>query len=44
MLGISAFLALSDAVAACGDTYPALNAPATAEQVWSAIQRVRDGV
>jgi xanthine dehydrogenase large subunit len=44
MLGISAFLALSDAVAACGDAYPALNAPATAEQVWAAIRRVRDGV
>ncbi|MEP3330746.1 xanthine dehydrogenase molybdopterin binding subunit [Sedimentitalea sp.] len=44
MLGISAFLALSDAVASCGDAYPALDAPATAEQVWSAIQRVRHGV
>ncbi len=43
MLGISAFLALSDAVAACGDGYPALNAPATAEQVWSAIRRLQDG-
>lgn len=44
MLGISAFLALSDAVAACGEAYPALDAPATAEQVWTAIQRVRHGV
>ncbi|MDU9004952.1 xanthine dehydrogenase molybdopterin binding subunit [Sedimentitalea todarodis] len=44
MLGISAFLALSDAVAACGNAYPALDAPATAEQVWTAIQRVRHGV
>ncbi|MFT7593732.1 MAG: xanthine dehydrogenase large subunit [Paracoccaceae bacterium] len=44
MLGISAFLALSDAVAACGSTYPALDAPATAERVWAAIRRVRDGV
>jgi xanthine dehydrogenase large subunit len=44
MLGISAFLALSDAVASCGDTYPALDAPATAETLWSAIQRVRHGV
>jgi len=43
MLGISAFLALSDAVAACGEGYPALNAPATAEQVWSSIRRLRDG-
>lgn len=44
MLGISAFLALSDAISACGDSYPALDAPATAEQVWSTIQRVRNGV
>jgi xanthine dehydrogenase large subunit len=44
MLGISAFLALSDAIAACGDSYPALDAPATAEQVWSTIQRVRNGL
>ena len=43
MLGISAWLALSDAVAACGDGYPALNAPATAEEVWRAIQRLRGG-
>jgi xanthine dehydrogenase large subunit len=42
MLGISAFLALSDAVAACGKAYPALDAPATAEQVWHSIARVRD--
>ncbi|QYZ70461.1 xanthine dehydrogenase molybdopterin binding subunit [Neotabrizicola shimadae] len=46
MLGISAFLALSDAVAACGDgsVYPALEAPATAERVLQAIQRVRGNV
>ena len=44
MLGISAWLALSDAVAAFGDSYPALNAPATAEEVWRAIRRVRDGI
>lgn len=44
MLGISAFLALSDAVAACGNKYPALDAPATAEQIWTTIQQVRDGV
>ena len=43
MLGISAYLALSDAVAACGPTYPALNAPATAEEVWRAMKGVRDG-
>ena len=40
MLGISAFLALSNAVAACGDTYPALDAPATAERVYYAAKRV----
>ena len=41
-LGISAFLALSDAVAACGDgtIYPALDAPATAERVLMAVRRV----
>ncbi|MBL9046687.1 MAG: xanthine dehydrogenase molybdopterin binding subunit [Tabrizicola sp.] len=41
-LGISAFLALSDAVAACGDgtVYPALDAPATAERVLMAVRRV----
>ncbi|MEX0366443.1 MAG: xanthine dehydrogenase molybdopterin binding subunit [Ruegeria sp.] len=43
MLGISAWLALSDAVAACGSTYPALNAPATAEEVWRGIRRVKGG-
>ncbi|WP_170595632.1 xanthine dehydrogenase molybdopterin binding subunit [Ruegeria arenilitoris] len=43
MLGISAWLALSNAVAACGDGYPAINAPATAEEVWTAIQRMRGG-
>jgi xanthine dehydrogenase large subunit len=39
MLGISAFLALSDAVAACGDgsRYVALDAPATPERVLRAV-------
>ncbi|MFN3723338.1 MAG: xanthine dehydrogenase molybdopterin binding subunit [Paracoccaceae bacterium] len=41
MLGISALYALSDAVAACGPAYPALDAPATAERVLAAVQRVR---
>ncbi|MFT5065456.1 MAG: xanthine dehydrogenase large subunit [Yoonia sp.] len=41
MLGISAFLALSDAVAACGDAYPDLHAPATAEQVLASIKRAK---
>ncbi|MBT26243.1 MAG: xanthine dehydrogenase molybdopterin binding subunit, partial [Rhodobacteraceae bacterium] len=44
MLGISAWLALSDAVSACGPGYPALNAPATAEHLLTAIGRLRDGV
>ncbi|GGL68291.1 xanthine dehydrogenase molybdopterin binding subunit [Wenxinia marina] len=41
MLGISAFLALSDACAACGPHYPALDAPATAERVLAAVKRAR---
>jgi xanthine dehydrogenase large subunit len=41
MLGISALMALSDAVAACGTAYPDLDAPATAEQVLRAVHRVR---
>jgi xanthine dehydrogenase large subunit len=41
MLGISALFALSDAVAACGPDYPALDAPATPERVLAAIARVR---
>ena len=40
MLGISALMALSDAVAACGDAYPDLDAPATAERVLAAVNRV----
>lgn len=43
MLGISAWLALADAVAACGDGFHDMNAPATAEEVFSAVERVRDG-
>ena len=41
MLGISAQLALSDAVAACGDAYPDLDAPATAERILKAVNTVR---
>ena len=41
MLGISALMALSDAVAACGTGYPALDAPATPERVLHAIRRMR---
>lgn len=36
-LGISAFLALSDAVASCGDKYPDMDAPATAERVLKTV-------
>jgi len=43
MLGISALMALSDAVAACGDgtTYPDLDAPATPEAILAAVARQR---
>ncbi|MEM6743110.1 MAG: xanthine dehydrogenase molybdopterin binding subunit [Pseudomonadota bacterium] len=43
MLGISALMALSDAIAASGDRgiYPALDAPATPERVLRAVDRVR---
>jgi xanthine dehydrogenase large subunit len=41
MLGISAFLALSDAVSACGPHYPDLHAPATAQQILAATHRAR---
>ncbi|WP_406645382.1 xanthine dehydrogenase molybdopterin binding subunit [Aliisedimentitalea scapharcae] len=44
MLGISAWLAQSAAVAALGDAYPAMDAPGTGEEVWRAIRRVRDGI
>ncbi len=37
--GVSAFLALSDAVAASGDAYPALDAPATPERILMAVKR-----
>ena len=40
-LGISALLALSDAVASCGAGYPDLHGPATAERVLAAVKRVR---
>ena len=41
MLGISVLLALSDAVSACGNGYPMLDAPATPERVLAAVQRVK---
>ena len=40
MLGISALMALSDAVKSCGEAYPDLQAPATAESVLRAVNRV----
>lgn len=41
MHGISVLMALSDAISAFGAPYPSLDAPATAEKVLAAIQRVR---
>ena len=41
MLGISAWLAMSDAIASCGDAYPDLDAPATAERIAMACARLR---
>ena len=41
-LGISAFMAISHAISACGPAYPALNAPATAERVLMGVQRVQN--
>jgi len=41
MLGLSVLLALSEAVAACGPAYPALDAPATPERVLAAVRRAR---
>ena len=45
-LGIAVFLAVSDAIAAAGDggIYPALDAPATAERILMAVQKVRGDV
>ena len=45
MLAISAFSAISDAVAALGDhkVAPKLDAPATPERVLAALDRVRGG-
>lgn len=40
MLGISTLMALSHAVSACGETYPMLDAPATAERILQAVNRV----
>jgi len=44
MHGISAHLALSNAVSACGLNYPDLQAPATSEEVFCAIKRAQGRV
>ncbi|HJS32765.1 MAG TPA: molybdopterin cofactor-binding domain-containing protein, partial [Alphaproteobacteria bacterium] len=43
MLAISAFLALSDALASVGDhaIYPSLDAPATPERILTAVERIK---
>ena len=41
MLGMSGFFALSNAIAACGTDYPALDGPATPERVLAAVKRVQ---
>ncbi|MCF6305696.1 MAG: xanthine dehydrogenase molybdopterin binding subunit [Rhodobacteraceae bacterium] len=40
-LGISAYLALSDAISACGDAYTDIDAPATCERILQAADRLR---
>ena len=42
MHGISAYLALSNAVSACGSNYPDLQAPATTEEIFQAIKRAQE--
>ncbi len=44
MHGISALMALSDAVASCGVGYPSLHAPATPERILKTVEQVRNGV
>ena len=44
MLGISAFMALSDAASACGDGFGDLQTPATAEAVLTAIGKARNAL
>ncbi|MCK8464250.1 xanthine dehydrogenase molybdopterin binding subunit [Aliiroseovarius sp. S1339] len=41
MLGISAWLALADAVSACGNGFHDMDAPATPEEILKAVSRVR---
>ncbi|MGB7318810.1 MAG: xanthine dehydrogenase molybdopterin binding subunit [Planktotalea sp.] len=44
MHGISALMAISDAISYCGKSYPSLDAPATPERILKTIQQVRRGV
>jgi xanthine dehydrogenase large subunit len=44
MLGISAWLAISNAISNCGINYPHLNTPATPEEILKAIYRTRNGI
>ena len=44
MHGISALMALSDAIASCGESYPSLDAPATPERVLKTVERVKRGI
>ena len=44
MHGISALMALSHAISACGKSYPSLNAPATPERILKAVEQVQSGV
>lgn len=41
MLGISAFMAISDAVSSCGDGFGGLDTPATPERVLRAVMQLR---
>ncbi len=41
MLGISALMALSDAIGSCGAAYPSLDAPATAERILMTVRQVQ---
>ena len=43
VLGISALMALSDALAQAGDAYPALDAPATPERILTVARRIGAG-
>ena len=38
MLGISVFLAIRDAISACGNNWPNLKAPATPENILKAVR------